>query len=214
MNIHVVRTPTDMRSAINDACRVNFLAIPEAMEPEVRHAWEGIYENFIYMEPNDEPGLIASYLESIEEPLADLRALGMQVIYLTSRGTMGDTPMRMTDFLIAPTPCYFRAEGSGLVHLLGAQCDEGHRTFLTEGSAVRLWLSSEEVEQSFEHSGAPWCPTCSMAGAPNMAHDDESRAEEYERALSVLLGWLGSRVAVGSWRARCRTGHRLPWSHG
>lgn len=153
-----------MRAAINDACRVNFLAIPEGSEPEVRRAWDGIFADFTYMEPNDEPGLIASYLESITEPLGDLRGLGVQLVYLTSRGSMGGTPMGMTDFIIAPTPCYFRPEGdsSALVHLLGAQCD-GHRAFLAEGTGVRLWLSSEAVEESFEHSGAPWCVTCSMA---------------------------------------------------
>jgi hypothetical protein len=154
-----------MGTAINDACRVHFLAIPEAMEPKVRRAWDDIFADFTYIEPHDEPGLISLYLESIEEPLSDLRALGMQVVYLTSRGSMSGTPMGMTDFLIAPTPCHFREEGdsSALVHLLGAPCD-GHRAFFSEGVAVALWLSTEAVEQSFEHSGAPWCVTCSMAG--------------------------------------------------
>lgn len=155
-----------MRGAINDACRVHFLAIPEQIEPEVRRAWEAIIADFTYIEPNDEPGFIASYLDSIEEPLRDLRALGMQVVYLTSKGSMSGVPMGMTDFLIAPTPCYFRAEGdpSALVHLLGAHCFDGHRVFLTgEGTTFALWRSSEAVEQSFERSGAPWCAACSMA---------------------------------------------------
>lgn len=165
MNIEVVRTPTDMRGAINDACRVHFLAIPEALEPEVREAWDGIFADFSYMGPNDEPGLIASYLSSIEEPLRDLRALGIQVVYLTSRGSMGGVSMTKTDFLIAPTPCYFRVEGDAkaLVHLLGAPCTDGHRAFIEEGVAVGVWRSTEAVEQSFEHSGTPWCVVCSMA---------------------------------------------------
>lgn len=165
MNIQVVRTPTDLRGAIQGACRVHFLLIPEALEPEVRRLWEhGIFADFTYMAPHDEPGLIASYLESIEEPLRDLRALGVQVVYLTSKGSWGNTPITMTDFLIAPTPCYFRLDGddAALVHLLGANCVDGHRAFLSDGPSVRLWRSSEAVEQSFEHYGAPWCVTCSM----------------------------------------------------
>lgn len=154
-----------MRAAINDACRVHFLLIPEQMEPAVRRTWDEIYADFIYMEPGDEPGLIASYLSSIEEPIRQMHALGVQVVYITSRGSMSGVPMEMTDFLIAPAPCYFRFEGdpSALVHMLGAYCD-GHRAFIAQdGAAVRLWASAKAVEQSFEHSRAPWCATCSMA---------------------------------------------------
>lgn len=165
MNVQVVRTPTDMRGAINDAARVNFILIPEEIEPEIRRAWEGIYADFAYMSPLDEPGLIASYLESIEEPLGDLRALGMQLVYVTSQGTISGVRMGMTDFTIAPSPCYFRTEGdpSALVHMLGAHCDDGHRAFIVEGTAMAVWRSAEAVERSFEHAGTPWCGTCSMA---------------------------------------------------
>jgi hypothetical protein len=96
VNIYTVNSPTDMRGAINDACRVRFLAIREAFEPEIRQAWDGIFADFGYMQPNDEPGLIASYLVSIEEPLRDLRSLGMQLVYVTSRGSTGNVPMTMT----------------------------------------------------------------------------------------------------------------------
>jgi len=170
MHVQVVRTPTDLRGAIQDACRVQFLAVPEEIEPEVRRAWEhGIFADFTLMEPHDEPGLIASYLESIEEPLAELRSLGVQVVYFTSNGSMSGVAITMTDFLIAPTPTYFRVmEDGALVHLLGAQCPEGHRSAFmykgeNEGGMVRLWPSTEAVEQSFEGAGAMWCATCSMA---------------------------------------------------
>jgi len=154
-----------MRGAINDAARVNFLLIPEEMEPEVRRAWDGISADFAYMSPYDEPGLIAPYLESIEDPLRDLRALGMQVVYVTTQGTLSGVRMGMTDFTIAPTTCYFRVEGdpSALVHMLGADCADGHRAFIVEGTAMGVWRSAEAVEQSFEHEGTPWCATCSMA---------------------------------------------------
>jgi hypothetical protein len=165
MTVQVVRTPTDMRGAINDAARVNFILITEEMEPEVRRAWDGIYADFTYMSPLDEPGFIASYLESIEEPLRDLRALGMQIVYVTSRGTLSGVRMGMTDFTIAPSPCYFRVEGdpSAHVHMLGADCADGDRAFIAEEGDMRVWRSVEGVEQSFEHAGTPWCATCSMA---------------------------------------------------
>jgi hypothetical protein len=73
-------------------------------------------------------------------------------------------PWTNTDFVIAPMPCFFREETMGaLVHMLGSRCPEGHRVFGKEGAAVAVWLSTEAVEQSFEHANTPWCPTCSMA---------------------------------------------------
>jgi hypothetical protein len=161
-----------MRGAIQGACRVQFLAIPEALEPEVRRVWEdGIFADFTLMDPHDPPGLTASYLEGIQEPIRELHALGIQLVYLTSRGSMSGVAMTMTDFLIAPTPCYFRVSGdsSAPIHMLGAPCVEGHRTaFISsgedDGGFVRVWLSTHAVEESFEQSGAPWCATCSMAG--------------------------------------------------
>jgi hypothetical protein len=167
MNVQVVRTPTDMRAAITEAYFTHNLAIPEALEPNVRRVTNDIFADFALMSPYDEPGLIASYLESIEEPIRELHSLGVQLVFFTTRGSLSGTPVTATVFMIAPTPCYFRVEGdaSAPVHMLGARCD-GHRAFSHEDDevGVGLWLSTEAVEQSFENSGAPWCVTCSMAG--------------------------------------------------
>ncbi|HEV7567182.1 MAG TPA: hypothetical protein VGO31_14630 [Microbacteriaceae bacterium] len=166
MNVQVVRTPTDMRAAITEAYFTHYLAIPEVLEPEVRRAADGIFADFALMSPHDEPGLIASYLQSIEEPIRDLHGLGVQLVYFTSRGSVMGTPVNATVFMIAPSPCYLRVEGdaSAPVHMLGARCD-AHAVFEPDGEevGVRLWLSTEAVDASFEHSGAPWCVTCSMA---------------------------------------------------
>jgi hypothetical protein len=86
------------------------------------------------MEPTvDPPGLIDSYLEGIADPLSRLCALGMQLVAVKTSGTIEllGTTMRgtQTDFLIAPSPCWFRRECSRTdpVHLLGARCPDGHR---------------------------------------------------------------------------------------
>jgi hypothetical protein len=153
-----------MRAAITEAYFVHHLAIPESVEPEVRRATDDIFADFALMSPYDEPGLIASYLESIEEPIRELRALGAQLVYFTTDGSLSGTPVRATIFMVAPTPCFFRVGGdaSESVHTLGAPCD-AHKAFEDEQAGIRLWFSTEAVEQSFEHSGAPWCVTCTMA---------------------------------------------------
>ena len=164
-----------MRTAITDSMRTHFLAIPEEMEPEVRRATDEIFADLQYI-GTDEPDLLASYLGSIEEPLHELRGLlGIQLVIVTSKGTMTvgsvlgeekQIPWTTTDFVIAPLPCFFRADGdaSALVHMLGAHCLDGHRVFsLQTDVGLHLWLSTEAVEQSFEHANVPWCSTCSMA---------------------------------------------------
>jgi hypothetical protein len=166
MYVQVVHTPTDMRNAIREGYRLHFLAIPQEMEPEVRRATDEIFAGFEYMEPGDDAAFIASYLDSIEEPIRDLRSLGFQLLYVIGSGTFKGVPLTTTEFTVAPSPCYFRVEGdpSALVHLLGAHCDEGHRVFSSEEElGLHLWRSTEAVEQSFEHANTPWCPTCSMA---------------------------------------------------
>ena len=169
MDVREIRTPTDMRGAFADAARTHFIGVPEEVEPDMRAAWAEIYDDFTLMEPAfDPPGLVESYLDSIADPLARLRALGLQLVAITSSGQIeliGTTIQgTQTDFLVAPSPCWFRRDDAvgDPVHLLGARCIDGHRVFTESGPAVRLYRSRETVEQAFE-GNAPWCPTCAMA---------------------------------------------------
>jgi hypothetical protein len=81
VDVWEIRTPTDMRTAFADFARPQFLAVPDAHEPDVRAAWDEIFDDFALIEPAiDPPGLVAAYLDSIAEPLSRLRDLGMQLV--------------------------------------------------------------------------------------------------------------------------------------
>lgn len=166
MDVWEIRTPTDMRDAFADLAHPHFLAVPDALEPDVRAAWDEIFDDFALIEPAfDPPGLVASYLDSIADPLARLRGLGIQLVAVKSSGTLaGGTSVTQTDFLVAPSPCWFRRDGetSAPVHLLGARCNDGHSLFVETGAAVQLFRSRGAVEQALENA-VPWCTTCAMA---------------------------------------------------
>src|ERR1035437_2410544 len=106
MDVWEIRTPTDLRDALTtDAIRIHFLAVPDALEPDVRAASGEIFADFTLMEPaSDPPGLIDSYLEGIAEPLSRLRAHGMQLVAVKTADTieiLGATPRgTQVEFLI------------------------------------------------------------------------------------------------------------------
>lgn len=157
-----------MRGAFADGARTHLLAVPDALEPDVRAATEEIFEDFTLIDPVMDPhGLVASYLDSIAEPLGRLRELGMQLVAVKTSGSLevagNATPWTQTELLVAPSPCWFRRDGdrSAPVHVLGARCDEGHRVFAENGVGVQLFRSRVAVEQALEQA-VLWCPTCVM----------------------------------------------------
>lgn len=78
-----------MRGAFADGARTHLLAVPDALEPDVRAATEEIFEDFTLIDPvMDPPGLVASYLDSIAEPLGRLRELGMQLVAVKTSGSL------------------------------------------------------------------------------------------------------------------------------
>jgi hypothetical protein len=164
-----IRTPTDLRDAFAHSARAHFIAIADDIEPDVRRAWDEIFEDFTLIEPTvDPPGLVSSYLDSVAEPIARLRELGVQLVAVKGSGTVsgpnGPIPWTRTDLVIAPDPCWFRNAdaANGAVHMLGVHCLEGHQVFMQTGVPVRVWLSRDQIEEAFERN-TPWCTTCGMA---------------------------------------------------
>ncbi|HZO97079.1 MAG TPA: hypothetical protein VFB42_06880 [Gaiellaceae bacterium] len=163
MGVWVIRKPSDLRNVVTAQAGAFFL-VPDEFEPQARAAWEEFIESFSMVEPDrDEPGLTTALIDAAAEPLAELRERGLQVVAVTSQGTMHGVPVRQTMFVFAGQPLWFRADGTNdPVHLLGARCEEGHRAFAGTEIAVRGWSSRDDIEQAFEGS-VPWCPTCALA---------------------------------------------------
>lgn len=163
MGVRVIRKPNDLRAVINTQAGPVFL-VHDEFEPELRAAWDEFSQSFSMLDPDrDEPGLTTAPIEAAAEPLARVRDLDVQVVAVTSPGTMKGVAVMQTTFVLAPDPVWFRADQtSGPVHLLGAPCEDGHRAFTETEINVRAWPSRDLVEQAFEGS-VPWCPTCAMA---------------------------------------------------
>lgn len=167
MRVTVIRTPTDMRDVMGLSFRTHNLLIPDQLEPDVRAATHGIFGDLADI-PASDPALVAAYVDGIEPYLADLHTLGMQLVAVTSKGSLqipelDDIPWSQTDFVIAPQGVWFQAlpADDGLIHCLGAQCPDGHHVFSLTGVTIRSWRSEAAVDAAFE-GGPPWCPACTV----------------------------------------------------
>jgi hypothetical protein len=170
MQVHVIRTPTDFRRAMGGLSYSRHEIIPpayEAMEPDIRRTMDDIFTDLEYV--GGDAGLTSAYLEGIAEPLRQLRDWGFQLTATVTTGTLtfGDPPQRIpwssTLYVLAPAGTFFQAEGAGLVHLLGADCDDAGRELTAgEDRAFRYWSSRDALEQAFE-GRVPMCPRCALA---------------------------------------------------
>jgi hypothetical protein len=168
--VHLIETPTDFETTIGgDASRIVYLVrLAPSVEPNVREALSAIFDDLQYISP-DERDVVSTYLDSIEEPLRTLRALGIQLAAAQTSGKLvvsgmigrdepAEMPATITVYLVAPRPCFYRPANDPHVHLLGIDCD-GERTLLAEGATGRSWPSREAVNQAFEGT-VPWCDKC------------------------------------------------------
>ena len=110
MDVWAIRTPTDLRDAFADSARAHFI-VPNDLEPAVRDVWDEIFEDFTLIEPALDPlGLVSSYLDSVAEPIARLRELGVQLVAVKGSGTIARC--EWTDALDADG---FRAGGAAML---------------------------------------------------------------------------------------------------
>lgn len=169
--MRVIETPSDFRGLMGDGYSLEVFVRPEPeREPEVRHTIEAIFNDLEYISPQD-PELFSSYLDSIQEPLADLKAFGLQLAAHKTQGTLevpagafpaadqqlGPVPWSQTYFFVTPRPCFYRVGDDGNVHMLGIGCEADHE--LTQKGAAVHWWTAPAVEVAFE-GAVPWCNTC------------------------------------------------------
>lgn len=141
--------------------RHEWVELRPEFEPEVRRLLAEVFDD-LQLISLYEPGLASAYLDAIEEPLARLQAIGLQLVGITRTGTMtaasGPMPWSQTDYIVAPPVCFFRVD-EGLVHLLGVDCSNAARAATRGGGRLAWWASAEVLERSFE-GAVPWCARC------------------------------------------------------
>jgi transcriptional regulator with XRE-family HTH domain len=146
-------------------------------EAVVRDLVDMIFSDLWAMEP-DEPHLLASYIESIREPLAELKNMGMALFSIQERRDLfiqGDIPgqrLPLEDvtyghyFLIPIRGC-FRQEKKGKtfpLHRFSATCPDAVNTLLQiSPKELDLWVATNPVYvagAAGDVDGACWCDTC------------------------------------------------------
>lgn len=170
MDIHPIRTPTDFGQVMAQSHSVaHWYAATVEWEPEIRQTLALVFDDLPYISA-DEPGMVSSYLEGIEDPMRRLGELGLQLFAIPTtrtvgvRTTDGMQPLEMTytAFVVAAPSTVFRAGGDGgLAHMLAAGCPEAAADAVAE-TPTKWWHSPAVAEQDLEGS-VPWCPRCAMA---------------------------------------------------
>lgn len=177
MIVRVVRTPVDLARTLEaDLCRVNHW-----IDGQARH--EGAVIEQILAQAFTERGWpgsggLVDPFEAIAEPLHRLYQRGLQLVAVLSRGRYAlpslhtsrrEIGFELTDYLVAPDPCYFRPAFGGFetpIHALGWPCAAGHTAIVGEPTAgerqraFHIWTSTESVQRDFEWA-VPWCARCS-----------------------------------------------------
>ena len=176
MIVQVVKTPVDLgRTLEADLCRVNhWIEGPAQGEGVVIEQILG--QAFTERGWSGSGGLLDPF-EAIAEPLHRLNERGLQLVAVLSRGRYtlpaGETSTReigfeLTDYLVAPDPCYFRPAHAAFeapIHALGRPCSVGHGAIVREPAAgerrraFHIWTSTESLLRDFERA-VPWCNRC------------------------------------------------------
>jgi hypothetical protein len=168
-----VRTPSDFEKTIGaEEYLPCTLAKPNPLvEPLLRKSLDEIFSDLQYIS-TDERDVVASYLNSIEEPLDNLWAMGFMIFAIVTSGTL-KTPegssisnWRRTYYLVVPKEGFFRVgrELSATVHRFDANCDDGVTALskaAKEKTPVATWSSPEPIKESLE-GNVPWCICCCL----------------------------------------------------
>jgi len=149
-----------------------------AIEPEIRHTVDAIFNDLQYIDTGDR-GFVAAFLDGIAEPLKELQeTFRLQIVFGTTPGKMKLPPVEWKPepaeidwerayYIVAPDPAFFQA-GDGPIHKLGTSCRDAFviATDPKEDVPRKVWGSLEDVLRVFE--GTPqWCVKC-RSDAPEL----------------------------------------------
>jgi hypothetical protein len=171
-----ILTPTDFaKSMSSELHQIEILFSPNPdFEPEFRNTLNLIFNDLELIDTQDSL-LVSSYLDSIAEPLSQLRKWGIQIVAVKQKRKYHTIPMVNTIYYIAPDPCYFQSmdDSTSLVHKLGVPCETGNHILSSikqyDSLKLKLWFSRSYLQTDFENN-IPWCSTC-------LAFDSETKSE-------------------------------------
>jgi len=168
LKLRHVHTPTDMRGALGTlAHAVNWLLPPDPeIEKRARHAVEAITADLFYIGPQDYE-MFPSYLDSIEEPLSELKSTGLGLAYAVLAEATKISGQMMenwssTIYVVSEHPLVFvsiKEDSQSALHLLNG-CEETERSLIrcqADGVAV---FPKQGFNLSWFDQEKSWCPEC------------------------------------------------------
>lgn len=179
MFVKVIRTPTDFKRTLgtDDFVLHEWVTPAPEIEPIFRGAVDEIFSDLQDISA-DEPGIVASYLDQIYQPLMRLQELGIQLVGMVWSGNMQfrapalgsdemkSLPWKRTIYVLAPHPAYYSLSEEKPIrtHIFGIDCEGSRKIAAGKGGDVKVWGSREAVERDYE-ARVPWCDTCFLAVA-------------------------------------------------
>jgi hypothetical protein len=167
--IKKIITPSDFEETIgSDLYMKELLFKPNPdFEPLLRNILDRIFKNLELMDKTDY-SLLSAYLDSIEEPLRELREMRFQIVAIDSQDYchFGEKTIPMSNiiYFIAPDPCYFKIDSipKSKVHKLGVECEDAIkdlRNAIDQKFKIHYWYSKDYLEKFFEKE-IPLCNIC------------------------------------------------------
>ena len=141
------------------------------MEPVYRQALNTIFDDLECI-ASDERDLVSAFLNSIEQPLRDLRMLGFAILGIRTTGKMVlQNGGEMDDwnrvyYLIVPREGFFRVgkDLSATVHRFDPKCEHAIAELVQaakEKTPISVWRPKELLMQQLE-GNVPWCFVCCL----------------------------------------------------
>jgi hypothetical protein len=172
----LVRTPSDLRPTLQSQQFAHSILaqLDPEFEPSVRRAIDAIFVDLQNLD-TDDASMVAVYLDSVEEPLAFLRSLGIDHFALMASGALELPDGRQvpqwgsTHYMLIPRGAFFRPNlehRSTLVHSFDPMCKDALDDLyvLSRGaSGATIYRNRPAIEQDFEGS-VPWCHNCALHG--------------------------------------------------
>lgn len=172
----LIGTPTDFSETVGgmgDFIRHPLIMPGPSIEPAFRRTLDAIFEDL--QDVGGIPGLMASYLDGISEPLENLWNLGFAIFAvstkLTKRVGLGEHVKEIKDwqrtfYLIIPHGAFFRidTELSGVVHKFDPHCVTAVSALASaciKKTPIHIWLARQAVECDYEKN-VSWCHECCL----------------------------------------------------
>jgi hypothetical protein len=171
VNAVLINTPLDFKETMGAHATSHELLFKASanIERDIRNIIKDIFQDLPLIS-HDELNMVMTYLDGIEEPLARLAELDLELFCMsvptTRKGADGSSfVFRIAYYFIIPKDCYFLLNGTGLkIHKFSNQCRAGlvdFAQFIKQRLPIQVF-NGVAIVQQFEES-APWCPVCCKA---------------------------------------------------